>query len=887
MAESPRPSRQDLVVPPRGSNFPLVLGSLVCAGAGFGLVWSLGIGRTGGIVTLPFAAHATFPDGSVPVAPVDGPDSDAVADGGLAPRTFADDSAPGVPARFPVVDAADVAPADRRGWSPPVPAAAAPAADPRYPARPATLEVPDDARPLDAAGLTPDGAAAPARFAPAPAAAAVRPMSFQPTVPERSARYAPPSLPDEGVIPAGGETEADPAEVAVPPEAAAIPQAAPTGSRFAAAAADAPPSADAAETATAVPEADAGGGAIAADTTVPQPAPAEEAPAVPQADEDASPRKVASAADPAFTGAPPVPTNTPAAAPAGPIETPVAEPAAAAAPPPAPFASPFTPPRALPGSSEQPASSAPVSAAAPLAAPPVSSASTAAPAAPPSPFAAAPPMGPPPAPRSEGFRGGDMPPPAAAALAGGTGQGRPGPAQLEGAQTPQLVVEKRGPREIQVGKAVRYEIIVRNVGKATAQDVTLRDAVPFGTTLVATTPPATPAAGPAELVWPLGTLPPGGETKVAMEVMPQIEGDIGSVASVSFRAEASLRSRATKPDLRLELSQTRPVRIGGDVPLSLKLSNPGTGVATGVVLEGILPDGVSHRAGRDLEFDVGQLRPGESRSIDIVLGTTGPGVHQARFTARADGRIEVEQAARIEITAPTLELQAEMPSRRYLQRPATCVLSMINAGTASARSVELAAQLPPGLKFVRANHAGWYDERTHRVLWSLEELPPGEAGTVEVVLMPVDLGPQKIVAAARSSDGPSHQTSHTVEVEGLAALFFEVTDSEDPIEVGGVTEYIVRIRNQGTKAAGGVRVTASMLGDLEPLDAKGPSAHRIENLSFVFEPLARLSPAEEAVYRLRARGRRAGDQRVQVQVVSDDNPAPTTKEEVTRVYADR
>ena len=212
---------------------------------------------------------------------------------------------------------------------------------------------------------------------------------------------------------------------------------------------------------------------------------------------------------------------------------------------------------------------------------------------------------------------------------------------------------------------------------------------------------------------------------------------------------------------------------------------------------------------------------------------------------------------------------------------------MVNAGTAPARSIELAAQLPAGMKFVRANHAGWYEERSHRVLWNLEELPPGEAGTVEMVVMPVDLGPQKIVAAARSSDGPSDQMMHTVEVEGLAALFFEVTDSEDPIEVGGMTEYIVRIGNQGTKAAGGVRLTATLLGDLEPVDAKGPAAHHIENLAFVFDPLAKLAPSEEAVFRIRVRGRREGDQRMQVQLVSDDHPAPITKEEITRVYADR
>ena len=56
------------------------------------------------------------------------------------------------------------------------------------------------------------------------------------------------------------------------------------------------------------------------------------------------------------------------------------------------------------------------------------------------------------------------------------------------------------------------------------------------------------AAGEGELVWALGTLDPGGQARVTMEVMPQEEGEIGSVASVSFRADASIRSLATKPD---------------------------------------------------------------------------------------------------------------------------------------------------------------------------------------------------------------------------------------------------------------------------------------------------------------------------------------------------
>merc|ERR1712091_427514 len=99
-----------------------------------------------------------------------------------------------------------------------------------------------------------------------------------------------------------------------------------------------------------------------------------------------------------------------------------------------------------------------------------------------------------------------------------------------------------------------------------------------------------------------------------MEVMPQLEGDIGSVASVTFRADATVRSRVTKPALEIIAEPPQPTLIGEMMAVDISLSNPGTGTATGVILEGILPDSVSHPAGREVEFDVEQLEPGSSRS---------------------------------------------------------------------------------------------------------------------------------------------------------------------------------------------------------------------------------------------------------------------------------
>ena len=128
---------------------------------------------------------------------------------------------------------------------------------------------------------------------------------------------------------------------------------------------------------------------------------------------------------------------------------------------------------------------------------------------------------------------------------------------------------------------------------------------------------------------------------------------------------------------------------------------------------------------------------------------------------------------------------------------------------------------------------------------------------------------------------------HTCQVEGLAALAFHVADSEDPIEVDGLTEYVIRVANEGTKAATGVQVAATLVGDLELVEAQGPGGSRIENMAVAFEPLAKLGPGEEAVFRVRARGIKAGHQRIQVQLRSADQPEPITKEETTSVYDDR
>ena len=113
-----------------------------------------------------------------------------------------------------------------------------------------------------------------------------------------------------------------------------------------------------------------------------------------------------------------------------------------------------------------------------------------------------------------------------------------------------------------------------------------------------------------------------------------------------------------------------------------------------------------------------------------------------------------------------------------------------------------------------------------------------------------------------------------------------VVDVDDPVEVGGETVYEIRILNQGTKAATNVRLAALAPAQLRPVSAEGPTRNAIEGGRVLFEPVPRLAPKADTTFRIRVQGLQAGDQRLRVQVQSDEMQTPVTKEESTRVYAD-
>lgn len=470
----------------------------------------------------------------------------------------------------------------------------------------------------------------------------------------------------------------------------------------------------------------------------------------------------------------------------------------------------------------------------------------------------------------------------------GSSVGTPGDRQFEGTQVPSVAIEKFAPAEIQVGRSATFEIRVRNAGQVPAHEVIVTDQVPQGTRLEATNPQAQRAAD-GSLVWQIGDMQPGDEMVLSMQVLPEQEGEIGSVAHVTFAGRATARSVCTRPLLAIEHTAPKQVLIGEAVRLSITISNPGTGAATGVIVEEDVPEGLTHVAGSELEYEIGTLRPGETRQLELQLTADKAGLIENLVTVRGEGNLIAQHKAQIEVIAPQLEVVVNGPKIRYLQRQATYTLSIENPGTAAARSVQLVAFLPKGMKFQSTDAEGQYDPTQHAVFWSLEELPANKSGSVNLVAVPIEPGEQRLRVEGKADLGLTAQQEQIVQVEAKSELVFDIVDLNDPIEVGTETVYEIRVSNNGTRPATGVEVVAGFpeRGELKPVSADGHSRGEVRGQQVSFEPVGRINPGEEVTFRVHAQGMAKGDHVIAVQIRSAEFPQAVTREESTRVYDDQ
>ncbi len=455
-----------------------------------------------------------------------------------------------------------------------------------------------------------------------------------------------------------------------------------------------------------------------------------------------------------------------------------------------------------------------------------------------------------------------------------------------GRQEPSVSLEWIGPPTAKLGQPVTYQIIVKNTSAIPVQNVTVRNRIPGGVTVQATEPRAINELN--TLIWDVGTLQPRQEKRLDLQLLPEMRGDLACQAFVSFTGMSQARIRVREPKLQLKISGPDKVLLGDSAPFSLMVTNPGDGSADQVKIRATLSEGLEHTRGRTVEFELGNLGPNESRSVQLVCTTKTGGPQTCEATAVAEGGLKAQDTATTEVLLPRLELNIAGPRLRYLDRKATYVVKVVNPGSAPASNVTINSVIPDGFKFLTATDGGRHDFSTRTVSWYLGDLTPGQTREMSIELLAINPGEYHVqanVTAARGLKGDAEAITH---VEGLSALLMEMVDLDDPVEVGADTAYEIRVTNTGSKTETNLQLVCTIPDKMEFRSATGAAGARshLQGKELTFEPIPKLAPRADVIFRVNVRGIAPGDLRFRARITADGLTEPVLKEESTKVYGD-
>ncbi len=425
---------------------------------------------------------------------------------------------------------------------------------------------------------------------------------------------------------------------------------------------------------------------------------------------------------------------------------------------------------------------------------------------------------------------------------------------------------------------------MKNVGNSAAHDVVVEDRIPKGTTLSGTIPRAELSG--KKLIWRFGTMRPGDEQKISIKVTPVEAGEIGSVATVNFVSEAAAETVVTAPRLEFELSAPKGVKLGAMVPFHFKVRNIGTGEARGVSIRDVLPDGLSHSQGKDLEYVIGRLPAGKEHELTLDLLATKVGTTVNRALLVGEGGLSVRAEAAVEISGSKLVVTRNGPPRRYLGRAAIYSTSIRNDSKYDVQGVVAVETVPPGMEFAGASHGGQFNEGTRTIAWRIDRMGPNQTSIVKSKLIPKATGPQTSTVRVTVPNGEPVEASTETTVEGFAALGVDIAGADGPVDVGEKVTLRVNARNKGTIAATNVLLTVDVPEQMHIVSVRGPGTHTQSGNQVQFGPIATLEGRTLAVCEVVLQAAKRGDCRIHVSLRADQVDEPLTREESVLVLSE-
>jgi uncharacterized repeat protein (TIGR01451 family) len=400
-----------------------------------------------------------------------------------------------------------------------------------------------------------------------------------------------------------------------------------------------------------------------------------------------------------------------------------------------------------------------------------------------------------------------------------------------GVQGVGIYVEAISPPSANLQQETTFRVIVKNAMKTQAYGVVVKDILPDTLEYVKSQPEAKRDGN--TLVWELGEMPIGSDKTLTIIAKPIRVGTIEHTATVSCQTGTRSRLVVQEPKIRVEqtLVPAKPLK-GQPVQLRVAVSNPGTGVARNVAVVVKVSQGLQDGQGsRVFDQEIRRLGPGERMELQPLTLSTVSGGNQTSEVSATSPDVATQQAdskasQQIEVLEPKLKVTMTGPSQKYTNTEDIYEINVENPGTAPARNLQVSVFVPDARGVLKASRISGSEAdveyASRRLKWpTIDRINPGESKVLRFEYKVGAMGTYPFTADIRGESGLADKQSVTTLVTGVADVDFQISEKSRIIDVGDTTDYVINIRNNGTKDAENLLISAELSENLKAIETDG------------------------------------------------------------------
>lgn len=440
-----------------------------------------------------------------------------------------------------------------------------------------------------------------------------------------------------------------------------------------------------------------------------------------------------------------------------------------------------------------------------------------------------------------------------------------------------VTVVKKAPSVVNLGEEFTYEIVA--TADSDVADVVVTDILPEGVDYVGSDPSA--AAAGRKLSWTILRLNKGESKTAKVRVKASREGELVNCITVSATPVACVTTVAGKAQLAIDKSGPETAQIGQDIPYTIVVKNTGNVAARNVVVTDTIPNGLSHASGqKTLSYNVGDLAPGASRTINVSLKGTEAGRFCNVAEANSANAGKVSDDACTRIVKPGVKITKVTDNKElFINRDATYTINVKNTGDVPLTGVVVTDNAAAGTTITSVDGGGTITGNT--ATWRVGDLAVGAEKTYKVVIKSTVAGEYCNNASVATAQNVSDSAKACTTWKGVTGILVEMVDDPDPIMVGETTTYTIRITNQGSMEI--TDINAAYTSD-EETTVTSASVGQIVNGNVTFPKHEKLAPKASITYTLKVKGVKAGDSRNSLKVTASNLKSPVEETESTTVY---